>query len=181
MQIKTTHAKRHKYSPEDHLFFDTNIWLHVFGPQGSSHSQRAKSYSQVFKRALKAKSNIYIDVLVISEYLNRSLRLHFNQAGQPGENFKNYRGTPEYAAAAQEVTRGAKSFLKYCTLVESDFPQCGLMQIMDEFAYSATDFNDEILIKLCHRHQFTLITDDGDFLNSGLSVLSCNSVYFSRS
>jgi len=180
MALREPNAKKHKYSPEDRLFLDANIWLHVFGPQGSSQDQRSKSYSIALKRALNANSNIYIDVLVMSEYLNRSLRYHFDEAGLPGGNFKKYRDTHEYEAAVRAVTSQAKQFLRHCKLVESDFTQCDPMQMMTDFAQTPSDFNDEIIIKLCCRHGFTLMTDDGDFINSGLNILSCNSAYLSR-
>ena len=69
MPDKTIAVLSHNFKPEDRLLLDTNIWLLVYAPSKPNDS-RVKVYSQAFKNMITAKSQIYIDVLVVSEFIS---------------------------------------------------------------------------------------------------------------
>jgi len=58
------------------IFFDANILLYIFLPTGSSWE---KQYSVIFNRLLKQKNEMAVDFIVISEVVNRAVRLDFQR------------------------------------------------------------------------------------------------------
>ena len=70
MNHKAIAVKQHNFTLKDKLFLDANIWLYLYCPQGS-REYWVNIYSDVFDRILDAESQIYIDVLVVSEFINR--------------------------------------------------------------------------------------------------------------
>jgi len=36
------------------------------------------------------------------------------------------------------------------------------------------DFNDKGILKICQENKFVLLTDDGDYKNSDIDILTCN-------
>ena len=71
----------YEFTAKDRLFLDANIWLHLLCPpaQKPEASHSVKVYSEAFADILKAGSRIYIDVLVISGFINVYARLRWEQ------------------------------------------------------------------------------------------------------
>jgi len=62
------------FSASDELLLDTNVWLLIYAPHSLDDS-RVAVYSQALADILAAKSRIYIDVLIVSEFINRYVQL----------------------------------------------------------------------------------------------------------
>ena len=97
MKNKAVYVTKYRFQPEDKLFFDANIWLFIYGPQEQKNT-KVDIYSSAFHRILKAKSRIYIDILIVSEFINTYSRLKWNILKRLGdisetsmEKFKNFR------------------------------------------------------------------------------------------
>ena len=69
---------QYTFSDTDEVLLDANIWLFVYGPQYSATDQRTAVYSDALKRMLSAKTRIFVDVLVLSEFVNSFARFSFN-------------------------------------------------------------------------------------------------------
>ena len=63
----------YRFTSNDRLFLDANIWLLFYGPQ-IPRDTWVDIYSQAFARILAAQSPIYIDVLIVSEFINTYAR-----------------------------------------------------------------------------------------------------------
>ena len=63
------------FTHRDELLVDTNIWLDIHGPQGTANNPRTRTYSRALARILRAKSRMYVDVLILTEFANRYARL----------------------------------------------------------------------------------------------------------
>ncbi|MCL5126447.1 MAG: hypothetical protein M1511_18500 [Deltaproteobacteria bacterium] len=63
---------QYNYSGKEARLFDTNVWLLIFGPQYSANDPRTVRYSLGFKRILAAKASIFIDALILSEFIDGS-------------------------------------------------------------------------------------------------------------
>ena len=74
MAHKTVEVRHYNFTSQDKLFLDANIWLYLYGPQKPGN-RWVRIYSTVFNRILNVKSRIYIDVLVVSEFINSYARL----------------------------------------------------------------------------------------------------------
>ena len=110
----------YNFTSQDRLFLDTNIWFYLYGPEGSS-SHWVQIYSTIFNRMLSAKSQIYIDVLVLSELINTYSRTQWRFVARHIESFKGFRNSSHFKPVAQEIGAKVKSILESCSRIESGF------------------------------------------------------------
>ena len=75
-EYKATKVGDYCFTSKDHLFLDTNVWLSVFGWQ-KSLSENKKFYSDIVDRIIKADSKIFINAVVVSEFINVCARKKF--------------------------------------------------------------------------------------------------------
>jgi predicted nucleic acid-binding protein len=122
---------------------------------------------------LEAKSRIYIDVLVASEFINTYARLQWRLSA-PGEEFKAFRNSPDFRPVAREIADNVKRVLSHCSRVESGFDALDADDLLDEYAQGGADFNDQVIRNLCRSRSLKLITDDRDFNGQGIAVLTAN-------
>src|SRR3990172_4767621 len=122
MNDNVFHVDRYAFSDKDSLFLDTNIWLYIYGPQAPG-DKRVMAYSKALQKILQAKSKIFLDVLVLSEFVNRYARLEFDRFSGPGKktDFKNYRKSTDFNPAAKAIADACRRIVKHCVLTESGF------------------------------------------------------------
>ena len=164
------------FTKDDTLLFDTNIWMYIYGPQ-IPRDPLANVYSDAFKRILLSQSKIFVDVLVLSEFINTYSRYEFNRAFPPDKrkiNFKAYKKTAAYQAVAKAIADESRRILKNCIRTESHFESVDIDKLLDDFESNCPDFNDQIFAELCKAKNLKLITHDGDFAGSGLTILTAN-------
>ena len=195
MNHKPTRVKQHNFTSKDKLFLDANIWLYLYCPQGSRDFW-VDIYSDVFDRILDAESQIYIDVLVISEFINTFARQEYElvkdrlelakqecklteqeyeSAKLPLRSFKNFRNTPDFEIIAQGIAAAVKQIMNHCSRVESCFTTLEIDALLADYETGNFDFNDQVITALCKSNGFTLITNDGDFKTQDIPILTANS------
>ena len=172
MTPRALSVEHYGFQPGDELFLDANIWLFIFGSQNPGNA-RTHVYSSAFRRILEAKSRIYIDVLVASEFINTYARLQWRLSA-PGEEFKAFRNSPDFRPVAREIADNVKRVLSHCSRVESGFDALDADDLLDEYAQGGADFNDQVIRNLCRSRSLKLITDDRDFNGQGIAVLTAN-------
>ncbi|PIQ33942.1 MAG: PIN domain-containing protein [Zetaproteobacteria bacterium CG_4_9_14_3_um_filter_49_83] len=163
----------YSFEAEDELFLDTNIWLLVYGPQKPG-DRRVAIYSQALANILAAKSRIYIDVLIVSEFINTYARLKWNVMGKPHGDFKLFRNSADFKPISRDIAADVKQVLNHCSRVENGFETLDIDALIAEYAAGDADFNDQVITALCHRKGLKLITDDGDFHGQGIPVVTAN-------
>ncbi|MBI5141718.1 MAG: PIN domain-containing protein [Nitrospirae bacterium] len=173
MSHRAEEITRYGFKASDELLLDANIWMFVYGPQKPG-DKRVTAYSRELARILAAQSRIYIDVLIVSEFINTYARLKWNVMGKPHADFKRFRKSAEFKPVAQDVAADVKRVLKHCSRIESSFEALDIDGLINQFGAGDSDFNDQVITELCKRKGLTLVTDDGDFINSGIPVLSAN-------
>ena len=167
--------KGYSFSGTEALLFDANIWLALYHPAGADRRQVA-IYSRAFKRILKAGSSIFLDVLVLSEFINRCARLA-HRRDRPRESprdFKRYRDSAEFAPVARDIANTSRRILGYCTRTESCFESVDAVALLSDYETARPDFNDLILAEVCKAKGLTLVTHDADFRRSPIRVLTAN-------
>lgn len=181
MKNKAVDVQNYHFQPQDKLFFDTNIWLIVFGPQEPRNIKKIRIYSSAFQRILKAKSKIYIDVLVVSEFINTYARqkwylkkLDQNLAEKYKESFKKFRNSSHFIPIAQQIATDTRRILQFCQKIEDGFGKLNTNRLINEYASGNHDFNDQVLGELCRSKGLKLITDDGDFKGEEVPILTAN-------
>ena len=65
------------FIPNKPVFFDANILIYIFWPLGGS--KWAYQYSGVFNDLMKNKYEMAIDVTVVSEVINSTIRIEYNK------------------------------------------------------------------------------------------------------
>ena len=194
MNYKAIAVNQYNFNSKDRLFLDANIWLYLYCPQGS-REYWVRTYSNVFDRILDAESLIYIDVLVVSEFVNTFARQEFDLAKQALElakqegtlteqelelakshlcSFKSFRNSPDFELIAQGITAAVKQIMKHCSQVESCFTTLNMDDLLTNYDTGNFDFNDQVITEICKSNEFTLITNDGDFKTQEISILTAN-------
>lgn len=174
---KAQDISHYRFLDTDKLFFDANVWLYIYGPQGNPNDWNARTYSGAFSNALKAKSQILIDVLVISEFINRFARIEYDiqypdKSNRP--DFKKFRNTPAFVPIAQTIASTIRQILKFAVRTESGFGGINIQAFLAEFEAGGHDFNDQVLVRLCQAQNLQLVTHDADFKGKGVNILTAN-------
>ncbi len=176
MKVMTRRAvsvQNHQFKSEDKLLLDTNIWLFLYGPQ-QPRNRKVRIYSQALANILKAKCHIYIDVLIVSEFINAYARLKWKVLAPEIPSFKQFRHTRDFKSVARDITSDVKRVLDCCTRIDNAFDALDINDVISQYATGNTDFNDQIIETVCKRKGLTLLTDDGDFCGQDISVVTAN-------
>jgi len=159
------------------LLLDANIWLFVYGPQKPTATDtKVAAYSEALAKILAAKSCIYIDVLIVSEFVNTYARLKWNllpKSTKP-KLFKQFRRSANFKPIARDIAADVKRVLQHCTRVENGFESLAINTLIDEYAAGDSDFNDQILTGLCKKKGLKMVTDDADFKGQDISIITAN-------
>ncbi len=170
---------KYTFSNSDHCLIDANVWLYIYGPQFDPNDWRAGKYSKALGSMLQAGTAIYIDVLILSEFVNRYLRLKHNllvtQRALVSSHFKSFRQSPSYSSVASEITDAVKRIIKSAKRINNGFETMNFNQLLHAFEKEHRDLNDEVLVQLCQEKNWKLVTHDADFKNSsGITVITAN-------
>ena len=176
---KAERISRYHFTSQHKLFLDANIWLYLYGPKEHS-SYWVEVYSEAFNRILKAESDVYIDVLIVSEFINRFARDEWELSKLYPESFKIFRNSLEFEAIAQGIAAAVKRIMRYCIQIESGFRSLKIENLLDDFANGKYDFNDQVITEFCKNNGLTLVTHDGDFDPGKLHILTENNYILNK-
>ena len=121
MPVSAKHVEDYGFRAADKLFLDTNIWLYLYGPQ-SQKKEVAAEYGEAFKRILDVKSDIYIHIAVVSEYVHAYAKMRYRISGGEQEfgGFKNFRDSSEFREEiAKDIAGDTKRVLKHCKWMDT--------------------------------------------------------------
>lgn len=167
---------RYQFSAADSLLFDANVWLFIYSPQYRPTDQRAMLYSAAYKRILEVGCRIFLDALVLSEFVNAVARWALNSL--PPEckprDYKAFRKSPAFKPVAKSIVDACRRIVAVSTSIETGFTSLDLDFLFGQYEKGRCDFNDQLLIQLCRREGLTLVTDDGDFRAGGLRIVTAN-------
>jgi hypothetical protein len=175
MKNKAHDLATYVFSNGEPLLLDANVWLFLFpAPSGRPSGSRA-SYSVAFKEMLKVGVYLALDALVLSEYLNRYCRIEWkvlHKSAYP--EFKRFRKSPEYISVGNGAAVFARSILKFCTKHDHPFSSTDVERVLTDFECGACDFNDGLFVETCRLNGWKFVTNDADFINGGIEVLTSN-------
>lgn len=164
--MKMDLSKLYSITKDDRVFLDTNILIFLFSPFNMSkdYEHQKEKYSEIFALLVKNKSTLYINSLVISEFINKNLRLDFNKNfNKSGDkDFKDdYRGSEPYKKTLKSIITELKKILKFTNKLNDDIEQ---LDILKEYTSDLNlDFNDVIIADTVIKHELKILTDDKDF------------------
>lgn len=157
----------HKVINSDLYFFDTNIWLLLFGTIADFQKNQQKKYSEFFAEVLGKEIPIYITSLVFSEFSNVLLRRDFNR-WQKTNSFiekdfkKDFVGTDEYKNSVNLIKIQLNKILSLPNLMRigDSFHIIDFDDILQNF--ELIDFNDCYYAEICKSFNYILVTNDKD-------------------
>ena len=155
----------------DVFFFDTNVWMYVFGPMAGAKTLQQRYYSQLLRDIGTARASVFVSSLVITEYVNACLQIEFRNWKKKPENVaktnfkRDFRPTQDYKDALRSVKSQVKDILAVSTQIPDGFNNIDVMPLFD---WNDIDFNDAYYMRLCDKqsNKVTLVTDDKDILNN---------------
>lgn len=177
--IKRIDIKSYTPTLHDIFFFDSNIWMYLFAPLGGYDQRKQNIYSDFYYSALRNKSTIYINSLILSEFANATLKLDFKhwvrEQNTVSELFfkKNYIPTERYKETAKSVNSAIRNILATSERMSDNFNAINLDRVLSHL--EIVDFNDSYFEDYCKISNLKLVTDDKDYFklaNSNISVIS---------
>ena len=172
---KAINASTYAFQPGERVLVDANIWIYLQPPVSKPTPYYARQYSAALKQLLAAGAQPVIEALVLSEYLNRYLRLEY-EVGWLGKypKFKDFRTSPDFASAASAAVGDARQILKVAAAEDTPLLSVELPAILVETEAGRIDFNDGVLAETCRLRGWKLLTNDSDMTVGGIEVLTTN-------
>lgn len=163
----------------DQFFFDTNIWLLLFGTVADFESKDQRAYSKLLEELITRDKPIFISSIIISEFANVLLRRDFNQWVSinkfVNQDFKrNFVGTTVYKESVISITNSIHKILKLPNIfkVSDSFHNLKTDNILESF--KIVDFNDSYINELAIVNNYKVVTNDTDFqkLDSKIDIIT---------
>lgn len=173
--MATCSVRDHTVSPTSSYIFDTNIWIFLFAPIAGAKKHKQEVYSRLLRDIRTRKATIWINSLIVSEYINRILRLEFEQWKKNkgmyayAYDFKrDFRPTVEYKTALSDVKTQVENILSLCERRPDDFNHINIGTIIDSMG-AMYDFGDAMIVDVCNRNkEILIVTDDSDITGAEL-------------
>jgi len=172
---KVERIRDFKVKSGDCFFFDNNVWMFLFSPISGANSTQQITYSNLLKNIQTAKAAIFINSLVVSEYINRSLKLNYSlwrdREFKSGNRFvdykRDYRPTEDFDNAQKEAYIEMSDILSIALRKPDDFNALKLNEVMNA---KGMDFNDAYYAVFCKLNRLILVSDDKDLQNCPLDI-----------
>lgn len=176
-------ARKTTFDASCPIFFDANVWLTIYSPPSKEDDYWKGEYTKVLNRIVNNKIPVLLDATVVSEYINRFCRIEFDAYEEymhpnSERTFKEFR-TQDFATylpIANSAAASVKDMLEIPSLrrINGDFAAMDVITMLDKFALGKSDWNDQQIIDLCKRNECSLLTNDADFGDADISILTCN-------
>jgi stalled ribosome rescue protein Dom34 len=139
---------------------------------GEANKRWVDPYSKLYKQMRQLKCKTFIDFLVISEFIYRFISIQFKIKNMRKSDFKDFRNSREGKNIIEEIYSHVKNILlRYFIITGKKFLK---EDINDFLVINGMDFNDQGIASVCQGNDFILLTNDVDFKNSDLEILSIN-------
>jgi predicted nucleic acid-binding protein len=151
------------------IFVDANVLIYLFWPTGSYAWEQ--SYARVFRDLLRQKNSLFVDFSVISEIINRTLRIE-HEKKQPCTKLKDFRNSLEGKNTLSDIYLIVKTnILSRFTVIGKAF---GKQDIEQFLVVNDLDFVDKSILTICKENALVLLTNDRDFKNADIDILTGN-------
>ena len=165
------HIGSYKVKSGDQFFFDCNVWMFIFSPFSVAKKHQQKIYTNLLRDIQTARASIVTSSLILSEYINRSLRLNYENwkdtEVRNGNRFvkykEDYRKTSDFKEDQMSINEEVKDILKIAQRMPDNFHTINLEAIFKE---TDMDFNDAYYTSLCKLDNYILVSDDKDLQNT---------------
>ena len=151
------------------VFFDANVLYFLFG---DVPPEQENWYSSLFKKLLDQRNPLFIDIIVISEFINVWLSEKWKIAKKENgykEARKVFRDTADGQRAIENSCLEVKTMLDQFQLTNTNWNK---QNIIDMLTVDNSDFNDKLIAKICQDNNLVLLTNDADFATAPIDILT---------
>lgn len=171
--MATCKISKYTVGPTEEFFFDTNVWMFIFAPLAGAKPDKQKAYSSLLKEIITRGATIWINSQVVAEYVNRSLRMEFDQWKTRTKNYgadykRDFRPTADYLSTLQDTKSQISAIMNKSMKCSDSFHTVNVDAIISSMGKSL-DYGDAIIIDLCKQKKCKLVTDDSDITQSEFS------------
>lgn len=158
------------------IFVDANVLIYLFWATGQYDFE--ENYATVFRNLLRQRNTLKINFLVISEIVNRAIKAEYGKyllsrsLNNTELKYKDFRNSHEGKSALRDIYLIVKNqILTQFSVIDMSFNSQDIegFLIVDEL-----DFVDKATVEICSRYDLVLLTNDQDFKNCGLDILTGN-------
>lgn len=159
------------------VFLDANIIIFLFFTT-TPYQEWQKSYSGMFLDMLKQENKLIIDFIVLSEVINRELRIQYelymweNKIPKKELHFKDYRNSENGKEVLDHTYQIIQN--KIFPIFQFDQKDFSRNDVTGFMTFEPLDFNDKAIEKLCKEKSYILFTDDKDYAGSEIEIISTN-------
>lgn len=166
-------AATYTFTEGERILVDANVWLYLCPPAGQLARRWAVGYSNAFAKLLRAKSVPLVDALVLSEFLNRYVRIEYEASWKSAyPSYKDFRQSSDSAQILHSVAAEIGLILRAATPCDTLFAGADLVSVLTAVESGVIDFNDGLLVENCRINGWKLLTNDSDMTVGGIEVLT---------
>ena len=163
---------------EKKIFFDANVLIYLFGFGTPTKINWGEQYARLYSRLNTQKNKFVIDYIILSEFVNRAIRFEYdnflvtNGISKRDLYYKNYRNSDDGQEALNDIYLTVKyDILSDFEVVEKSYSKDDLTLMC---SIDSLDFSDKAIVQICDENQFVLLTNDTDFKDEDIDILSCH-------
>jgi predicted nucleic acid-binding protein len=160
------------------IFLDANILIYLFGFGTPTFANWENQYATLYSKLNEQNNTFVVDYIVISEFVNRAIRIEYdnylisNNLDRNTFKYKHYRNSLDGKEALEDIyITLEKDILSDYEVIEKSYSKDDLMLMCK---VDKLDFSDKAIIRICEDNQFILLTNDTDFKNSDIDIISCH-------
>ncbi|MGI9255703.1 MAG: type II toxin-antitoxin system VapC family toxin [Salinispira sp.] len=173
MKNKVHNLSSYTFSPGERILVDANVWLYCHPAPSDSSYRFAQQYTTAFQKLVTANAQPIIDPVIVSEYVNRYTRTEWKgRYSKQYRKYKDFRKSSDFPPIAQVAQKLAKKILSFCQIHSIPANKLDINQALTDFSSGNVDFNDALFVDICKKDGLKLMTNDGDFTNGGIEVLT---------
>ena len=145
------------------VFFDANVLIYLFWPTGTKYYE--ENYAKAFNSLRKS-----------GEVVNRVLRIEYKRYEDNYQKLKHFRNSDD----GEEVLNDIYSLLEEVILPQFEITDriFTKSEINDFLTYDDLDFNDKAIAEICRSEDLILLTNDSDFKDTDIEILSGHPTFF---
>ena len=172
---------KYPFKKDEVVLFDTNVWMKLF-PR-VSNPKHTNQYADLLSITIATKTRIALDVLVLAEFVNAFCRKEYRRYqelcksdGKHADDYKQFRKGDLFNVVARDLSVIVKQILNLPNLltVDHNFSKINIKSLASLLVSRDMDWNDRMLVEACKCNSWSLVSDDGDYLNAGITVLTGN-------
>ena len=161
------------------VFFDANVLIYIFWPLGFGNTKYwEECYTSAFGKLIRQKNELLVDFIVISEIVNRAIRLEYDKyliaknLSKSNLSFKKYRNSADGETALTDIYLMIETdILNRFTVVGKSFTKPDIQSFL---TVDSLDFSDKAILSTCQENACILLTNDVDYKTSAIDILTSN-------